>query len=330
MEFDQYKNIPTSLGGEWEGREIDPGQFNNAWFDIPYAAQTSTQKLDIILPNEATGPYPVIFYVHGGGWLSGDKRADTMTGIYKAPSWGYALVAINYRYASEAFWPAQIFDAKAALRFIRAHAQNFNLDPNKIIAWGNSAGGHISNMLAATGAIGVLEDKYMGNPDQTCEIQGLISWYAPIDMYAIDISDQLGNGYHPLDPKHSTDANLTNLDGKLLVPQSCLLGFIPRDFPAASAMASPIEFVNNTFPPALYQHGISDAAVPWTQSVSMTRRINDVCGEDRASFELFEGEHGSPFIKSDSNIARCLRFADEILDISRNKEPSLNFNIAVR
>lgn len=330
MNFTAYKTVPEPLGGEWTGREIDPAQFKRAWFEVPYAEQTSTQKLDIILPDEGEGPFPVIFYIHGGGWLSGDKRANTMTGVYKTPSQGYALVAINYRYATEAFWPAQIFDAKAALRFIRAHAEDFCLDASKVVAWGNSAGGQISNMLAATGANGILEDKYMGNPEQTCEIQGLVSWYAPIDMYTVDISDQLGDGYHPLDPTHPTDGQLTNLDGKLLVPQSRLLGFVPRKFRAASAMASPIEFVDETFPPALYQHGISDSAVPWTQSVSMTRVVNDACGADHATFELFEGEHGAPPIKADENINRCLDFIEGIFGEAPQPRTPLPAEIAIR
>ncbi len=313
MQFDHYRCVPEPLGGDWTGREIDPAQFKRAWFNVPYADQASTQQLDVVLPDEGDGPFPVIFYIHGGGWLSGDKRADTITGLYKAPTQGYAVVAINYRYASEAFWPAQIFDAKAALRFIRAHAEEFSLDTSRIVAWGNSAGGHIANMLAATGASGVLEDKYQGNPEQTCEISGLVSWYAPIDLYAADIADQLGDGYHPLDPEHAVDAKLTNLDGALLVPQSRLLGFVPRKHRAASAMASPIEFVDDDFPPALYQHGREDSAVPWTQSVSMARRVNDACGEGTATFELFAGEHGSPLIKVDENIDRCLDFIEQAI-----------------
>lgn len=82
MQFDHYRCVPEPLGGDWTGREIDPAQFKRAWFNVPYADQTSTQQLDVVLPDEGDGPFPVIFYIHGGGWLSGDKRADTFLWPY--------------------------------------------------------------------------------------------------------------------------------------------------------------------------------------------------------------------------------------------------------
>lgn len=338
-ELDRYHAVPKPIGGGWAGREIDPAQFAedpavSAWFDVPYANQTFTQALDVIVPthlpaglegssgasgaaigaasDEANGPFPVIFYIPGGGWVSGDKRAATMTGIYQAPRYGFALAAVNYRYATEALWPAQIFDVKAALRFVKAHACEFNIDPERVVVWGNSAGGHLANMLAATHDTQILEDKYLGNPEQDCRVQGLISWYAITDLLEQDRADQLGGKMHPLDPPHPQHAGPETPDydreGKLDI-QARVVGFVPRHLPQATAMASPICFVQNGFPPALYQHGMDDSCVPWTQSVAMARHVNDVCGEGRASFELFEGGHGAALIKADENLRRCFAFA---------------------
>lgn len=368
MDWNAYHRIPEPLGFDWEGKEIDPSQFKQAWFDVPYANQSPSQKLDIVLPERGSAPHPVVFYVPGGAWLSGGKRSATMACLYKVLSQGYAIAAIDYRYSTEALWPAQIFDVKAALRFVKAHADEFSLDGSRIIAWGNSAGGHLVNMLAATGCGHVLEDRYQGNSEFDCSINGLISWYSFGDLYEADLCDQMAETksytYDPMRNTPSFDAltatgaagsstpgasagsssaaDSASLDASTaspsatgfaplnasmpdpashgsqgsdpasLTPFERLLGFAPRNFHGASAMASPIEFVDPSFPPALFQHGKEDVYVPCTQSVGMVRRINDLCGSKRAHVELFEGGHGSPAIKADVNIDRCIDFMESV------------------
>ena len=373
MDWNAYHQIPEPLGFDWEGKEVDPSQFKRAWFDVPYANQSPSQKLDIVLPERGSAPYPVVFYVPGGAWLSGGKRSATMACLYKVLSQGYAIAAIDYRYSTEALWPAQIFDVKAALRFVKAHAGEFSLDSSRIIAWGNSAGGHLVNMLAATGHGHVLEDRYQGNSEFDCSISGLISWYSFGDLYEADLCDQMAETktytYDPIrntssfaggtvageagssalgtsaeSPSATSSASLNasapdpaahgpqisgptfrgsqvsdlvspgsqGSDPASLTPFERLLGFEPRNFHGASAMASPIEFVDPSFPPALFQHGKEDIYVPCTQSVGMVRRINDLCGSKRAHVELFEGGHGSPAIKADANIDHCIDFMESI------------------
>ncbi len=306
-------NLPAPLGHEWEGREIDPAQFSRAWFDIPYAEQSSSQKMDIYLPEEGEGPFPVILYIPGGGWRSGDKRASTHACVLGALSRGYAFVIANYRYSTEAHWPAQIFDVKAALRFARAHAHEYQLDGDRLAVWGNSSGGHLANMLAATGASHVFEDPSMGNPDQSCKVDALVSWYAPTDLAVIDSCNLLGDAPHPLDPAREIDKALDESWETLPTPEAWLLGFVPRKNPQAAAMASPYYFVNEDFPPALYQNGLDDEAVPWTLSVAMARKVNDVCGAGRALFEGKPGGHGTPEIKNPENVNRCVDFIDRVL-----------------
>lgn len=333
MDWNAYHQIPEPLGFDWEGKEIDPSQFKRAWFGVPYASQSPSQKLDIVLPERGSAPHPVVFYVPGGAWLSGGKRSATMACLYKVLSQGYAIAAIDYRYSTEALWPAQIFDVKAALRFVKAHADEFSLDSSRIIAWGNSAGGHLVNMLAATGCGHVLEDRYQGNSEFDCSINGLISWYSFGDLYEADLCDQMAETkaytYDPIRNTPSFDARTAAGKAGSSVPDSAsrgsqahdpasltpferLLGFEPRNFHGASAMASPIEFVDSSFPPALFQHGKEDVYVPCTQSVGMVRRINDLCGLKRAHVELFEGGHGSPAIKADENIDRCIDFMESV------------------
>lgn len=309
----RFKNLPAPLGPEWEGREIDPAQFSHAWFDIPYADGSPSQKLDIYLPDEGEGPFPVIFYIPGGGWRSGDKRASTHACVLGALSRGYALAIANYRYSTEAHWPAQLFDIKAALRFVRANSGKYRLDTSKLAVWGNSSGGHLANMLAATGDSHVLEDPSMGNPEQSCRVDALVSWYAPTDLAVIDSCNLLGDAPHPLDPARKVDGSADESWETLPTPEAWLLGFVPREFPQAAAMASPYYFVSKKFPPALFQNGMDDDAVPWTLSVAMARKVNDVCGEERALFEGKPGGHGTPAIKNPENVNHCIDFIDQVL-----------------
>lgn len=306
-----HESLPDYAGAEWVGHEIDPAQFSRATFDLAYADGCSSQRLDVYLPPEGDGPFPFIFFIPGGGWKSGGKRGEVHANVMKALWRGYALVIIDYRYSSECRWPAQLFDAKAALRYVRAHAAQLHLDPNRAVAWGNSAGGHIANMLAATGNAHVLEDPGMGNPDESCAVQALVSWYAPIDLAEMDRASTLGDGPHPLGPTRPVDRQLPE-DDSLPTPEAQILGFIPRLFPEAAAMANPRAFVTEAFPPALYQNGDKDVVVPWTQASGMARHINDVCGAGRAQCEIFPGPHGAESIKCTENVNRCIDFIDEV------------------
>lgn len=178
-------------------------------------------------------------------------------------------------------------------------------------------------MLAATGCGHVLEDRYQGNSEFDCSINGLISWYSFGDLYEADLCDQMAETksytYDPMRNTPSFDARTAAGEAGSSAPDPAsptpferLLGFEPRNFHGASAMASPIEFVDPSFPPALFQHGKEDVYVPCTQSVGMVRRINDLCGSKRAHVELFEGGHGSPAIKADANIDRCIDFMESV------------------
>ena len=114
------------------------------WMGISYADASSTETLDIYLPNEGDGPFPTVIYVHGGGFEFGDaNEVITMGLLGPTLEHGYALVPINYRLSGEATFPAAIEDVKAAIRFIRANAKEYQLNPDRIALWGSSAGGSL-------------------------------------------------------------------------------------------------------------------------------------------------------------------------------------------
>lgn len=114
-------------------------------------ALSSSQMLDLYLPKEGRN-LPLIIYVHGGAFCMGDKRQWIKYQLAYLDQ-GYAVAAINYRLSTEAIFPGQIEDCKAAVRWLRAHAATYRLDPNHFVAWGASAGGHLAAMLGTTGNI---------------------------------------------------------------------------------------------------------------------------------------------------------------------------------
>lgn len=110
------------------------------YLDVPYCDQSENQVLDIFLPDHGEKPYPVILHVHGGAFMIGTQRDDNVEPMLRALDRGYAVVSVQYRRSGEARFPAFVFDAKAAVRFVRASAKEYGFDPDRIAAWGPSSG----------------------------------------------------------------------------------------------------------------------------------------------------------------------------------------------
>src|SRR6185295_8510822 len=128
--------------------------------DQPYAGNSNPkQMVDVYLPKKRNGdkPLPVVAYIHGGGWINGDRIGYSSAAIQLARTGDYAAVAVGYRLTKEAHWPEQIYDCKAAIRWIRGHAKEYNLDADHIGVWGSSAGGHLSSLLGTSGDVKELE-----------------------------------------------------------------------------------------------------------------------------------------------------------------------------
>ncbi len=157
----------------------DTSHIKKKYFDIAYAPLSPAQKLDIYLPDEGDGPFPIIVSIHGGAFMGCDKADMQVMPMLAGHQRGYAVVAINYRLSGEAKFPALVQDAKAAVRWIRANAAQFGLDPDRIAAWGGSAGGYQASMLGVTAGVPELEDLSLGNPNQPCDIQAAVVWFGP-------------------------------------------------------------------------------------------------------------------------------------------------------
>jgi acetyl esterase/lipase len=133
-------------------------------------------KLDLYLPEKANAPLPVVVWIHGGGWRAGSKDRCMVASLATK---GYAVASINYRFLTHADFPAQIEDCKAAIRWLRANAKKYNLDPDHFGAMGPSAGGHLSALLGVAGDAKDLEGKG-GNLEQSSKVQAVVDLFGPI------------------------------------------------------------------------------------------------------------------------------------------------------
>lgn len=213
--------------------------------DLVYASVAGKELLlDLHLPPDPTGPVPVILAVHGGAWRMGSKENPR---ALRMVARGYAVAAITYRLSQEAIFPAQIHDCKAAARWLRAHAGDYGLDPDRIGAWGGSAGGHLVALLGTSMGVTKLEGE-LGNPDQSSAVQAVYDSYGPSDF--LRMNDVPGKMDH-----NAPDS-----------PESQLIGVPIQERPDLVARANPITYIDGTEPPFLIIHGQEDYTVVINQS----------------------------------------------------------------
>jgi acetyl esterase/lipase len=206
--------------------------------------------MDIYYPAQASAaPRPAVLYVHGGGWEHGDSSLGGInaTIAQSLNGRGMLVAAVNYRLAPQYLWPAQIVDVKCAVRYLRANAQRYGIDPSKIGAWGGSAGGHLVSMLGTAGPnAGFDSGQYL---QQSSSVQAVVDMFGPADLTA--------GGWGP----YATS----------VVEQ--VFGVKPGQDSATLAHASPVTYIQANDPPFLIFHGAKDAVVPLTQSQELASRL---------------------------------------------------------
>jgi acetyl esterase/lipase len=274
------------------------------FLDLAYAHLSPAQKLDIYLPDEGEGPFPVILSIHGGGFMGGDKGDMPIMPMLEGLKRGYAVVGVNYRLSGEARFPALVYDGKAAVRWIRAHAQRYHLNPERIAVWGGSAGAWLANMLGVSAGVRELEDLTLGNPEQSSNVQAVVSWFSPTNFLEMD--EQLTASGLPPTPemKHSA-ANS---------PESLLMGEQITKIPAKVKAANPETYVTASAPPFFLQHGTLDCVVPVQGSIRLAAKLEKALGKGKVRLELLEGAgHGDPRFDAPENVEKVLDFIDQHL-----------------
>jgi acetyl esterase/lipase len=241
---------------------------------VPYAAIPGIRplELDLVLPPEGDEPVPVVVFLHGGGWRMGSRHsvgpAYAAAGPFEQLARaGIAVASVDYRLSGEAVWPAQLHDAKAAVRWLRSRADELGIDPTRIAAWGESAGGHLAELLGLTTDDAELEGD-IGITGPSSAVSAVVSWYGPSDVAAV--ASDLG-----ADPDDGTTR------------EAQLLGAPPTTVPGLAAQASPITHVSPDAPPFLLLHGAADRFVPCVQSERLHAALRDA-GVD-VEFDVYAG-----------------------------------------
>jgi acetyl esterase/lipase/enterochelin esterase-like enzyme len=252
------------------------------------------QRLDLYVPAQADTPLPVIVWIHGGAWMAGSKDgggpALPLTGR------GYAVASINYRLSQHAAFPAQIEDCKAAIRWLRANATTYNLDPERIGVWGASAGGHLVALLGTSAGARDGEGQ-LGNANQSSRVQAVVDFFGPTDFLLMDAHALPGARL-----KHDAPDS----------PESKLLGGAIQQHVDQAARANPVTYVTKDAPPFFIVHGEQDPLVPCHQS----ELLYDALKKARTNVTFYKiagAGHGGPEFNADVMQAAVGAFFDKHL-----------------
>lgn len=215
--------------------------------NVAYAHHPGEELLLDVYRPEADTPVPAVIYFHGGGWRAGSKDHCDVRWLVR---YGIAVVAVNYRLVPRHLFPSQLHDAKAAVRFVRAHAADWGLNPHAVAAAGASSGAHLACLLGLTAGNTELE----GAGDyhhESSAVDAVINYFAPTDFMTLQQgrSEQVATG---------ADA-----------PEAQLLGHAILENPTRSRWASPITYVRSDAPPFLHVHGERDDFTPLEQTRSL-------------------------------------------------------------
>lgn len=217
-----------------------------AYRDVTYQQLPgyTPQIVDIYVP-ATKGPHPLVLYIHGGGWVGGHTRhsgalADFPAVLARLAAEGFTVASLEYRLAGEAKFPAQLQDAKAALRFLRDHAGQYRIDPARVGIWGGSAGGHLTALTALTCHDTALDPEAAKDLCATA----VVTWYGVFDFGAL-----------PTVARPAGDPNAARLI-------DCTAPCAPERY----AAASPVTYIDAKDPPFLLIHGDEDQVVPVSQS----------------------------------------------------------------
>jgi acetyl esterase/lipase len=240
--------------------------------DVEYAnAGDVSLKLDVFRPKaDSARPRPCIVWIHGGGWQGGNKASG---GARLAPfvaSGEYVGISVGYRLTDVASWPAQIYDCKAAIRYIRANSDKLGIDPNKIGVWGSSAGGHLVSLLGTSGDVKEVEGD-LGMTGVSSRVACVVDFCGPSDFLAFGATN----------PKHNEPGQ----------PVYKLLGGPLKDKQDAAKQASPVTYVTKDDAPFLIMHGTADETVNIRQAERLYEAQQQM-GVNTTFVKIINGGHG--------------------------------------
>lgn len=227
-------------------------------FDLKYSSiDSDAVKLDLYFPEKnCNGKLPLIIRIHGGAFKAGDKYPVETSFLTDNC---YAVASLNYRLSGEAIFPAGNQDVKSAVRWLRANAEKYNLDPENFGAMGSSAGGYYSSFLGTTGDIKDIKNFNVGdNLEYSSAVQAVVNQYGIADFSNL-AQDRIDSGLAP----NRAESNYLGCD-------------MSSDDCTNAIKASPINYVSEEDPPFLILHGEEDVTIPIKQSQDFYEKLQDV------------------------------------------------------
>jgi acetyl esterase/lipase len=240
--------------------------------DLPYAkVDGRTLALDLHVPARIQSNV-LLVYIHGGAWSGGSKDDVPVKGLVGR---GYAVASVNYRLSTEARFPANVHDIKAAIRFLRASQSDLGIKADKIVILGSSAGGHLAALVGVSNGLTELEGTVGDHRNKGSDVQGIVSFYGASNLETI--------------LKQSTPHGLS-----VRVPAlELLLGGVPENVPELARLASPVAHVDKNDPPLLLIHGDQDPQMPVNQSLEL-QAVYESIHLPVEFINVHGGAHGGP------------------------------------
>ncbi|MBL7498362.1 alpha/beta hydrolase [Frankia sp. CNm7] len=229
--------------------------------DLAYGTGSSARRLDLYRPaSTPAGGLPLVVVIHGGAFQYGDKR-DMAVHVRALVARGYAVASLNYRMAPAATFPAAVVDVKGAVRWLRANADRYGLDPDRFAALGESAGAYLATMLGVSADRSFPEDAELGNTDVPSAVRAVVHLYGPVSFLTMDDEVRANPACKPGDASHDAAGS----------PESLFLGRQITTAPGLVAAANPVTYLDRdrALPRFLVEHGRVDCTVPYQQSAGL-------------------------------------------------------------
>ena len=236
-----------------------PQPYSKNWENVNYADDTLvSHRLDIYLPRVTKPHYPAVIVVYGSAFFGNDMKQIAYKTL-GAPllNSGFAVITVNHRSSRDAIFPAQIQDLKAAVRFIKANGDKFQIDTSFIGITGYSSGGHLSAMMGTSGSVAQLEGQVGNYTSYSSSVNAVVDWFGPTDFQSMDSCGS--------EMVHDAPDS----------PESILIGGPIQDNDERCALANPISYIDSDDPPFLILHGDTDPLVPHCQSEKLFQGLQD-------------------------------------------------------
>jgi acetyl esterase/lipase len=274
-------------------------QYSKNWKDVNYAGDSiAYHNLDIYLPKVENPVYPAVIVIYGSAWLSNNSKENALPVLGSALlDAGFAVITPNHRSSSDAKFPAQIQDIKAAIRFIRANAGIYQVDTSFIGITGYSSGGHLSGLAGTSGSI-----KNISTGSASADLEGSIGQYTSFSSTVDAVVDWFGPTDFLIMDSCAGSFSHDGADS----PESSLIGSKIQDNPDMCALADPTTYVDSNDPPFLILHGDADPYVPYCESEKLFNALQRA-GVPGKFILVPGGEHG-PGVFNENNFKMMAQF----------------------